>query len=124
MLVDIRTVVVHCGHCIIGDNTSHTSQQILTAISTHKPFDIISMDVWHPGITQGNSTSKIVDRTWLNKATLTCLCNTTGFTSTAFIPQVDAEAVTQAAFSNFLIPNGLPKMILLDSGSKFKGVLI
>jgi hypothetical protein len=85
MSVGICTVIAHCSHCIVGNNTHHNSQQILTTISTDELSDIISMDIWHPGITQGNSTSKKVDLARLKKITLTYLCNTTGFTPTAFI---------------------------------------
>ena len=82
------------------------------------------MDVWHPGITQASSALKKADLTRLKKATLTCLCNTTGFASTGFLSQVDANTVTRAAFANFFVPNGIPKLILLDKGSEFKGVLV
>jgi hypothetical protein len=62
---------------------------------------------------------------WLQLAppmgsTLTSLCNLTGFASLAFLTRIDSELVTCVVFSHFLCPNGLPKLVILDRGSKFK----
>jgi hypothetical protein len=83
------------------------------------------MDIWHPGITHRDSgTSKIKLTQGKNKTTLTSLCTTTGFATTAFLPEVNSEVVTRHFFSHLCVPNGMPKLILIDQGSEFKGVLI
>jgi hypothetical protein len=52
------------------------------------------------------------------------LDNLTGFANLAFSSQVTSEMIARLAFSHFFIPNGLPKLVLVDGGSEFKGVLI
>jgi hypothetical protein len=76
------------------------------------------MDIWYPGKTI-NSQHKTGQ-----KAVLTCLCNTTGFASTAFISDITSDLVTRLAFAHFFVPNGLPKLIIIDEGSEFKGFLV
>ena len=84
-----------------------------------EPFDVISMDMWHPGTTLHNAAT-----TKNQKATLTSLCNLAGFASLAFASQIDSDMMARLAFSHFFIPNGLPKLVIIDGGSEFKGVLI
>jgi hypothetical protein len=76
------------------------------------------MDIWYPGktMTSSHKTSQ--------KAVLTSLCNTTGFASTAFISQVNSDLVTCLSFAHFFVPNGLPKLIIIDKGREFKGFLV
>ena len=73
-----------------------------------EPFDVISMDVWHLGTTKKNNAM-----TRNQKATLTCLCNLTGFASLAFVRQINSDTMGRLAFSHFLIPNGLPKLVII-----------
>jgi hypothetical protein len=117
MYTEIRKAVLHCAHCRIANSTSHQDQQILGALSTDEPFDILCMDVWHPGKTHQKTDT-------FQRAVLTCLCNLTGFVSLAFLTRIDSELVTHIAFSHFFCPNGLPKMVILDGGSEFKGMLV
>jgi hypothetical protein len=77
------------------------------------------MDVWYPGTTKTNT-----DTTKNQKAALTCLCNLTGVASLAFASQVDSDMMARLAFSHSFTPNGLPKLVIIDGGSEFKGVLI
>ncbi len=84
-----------------------------------EPFDVISMDIWYPGSTLSNTTT-----TKNQKAILTCLDNLTGFANLAFFSQVTSETVARLAFSHFFVPNGLPKLVIVDGGSDMKGVLI
>jgi hypothetical protein len=57
------------------------------------------------------------------KAILTSLCNMTGFASMAFATEINSDMVARLAFSHCFVPNGLPKLIIIDDGSEFKGVL-
>jgi hypothetical protein len=119
MSVDIRKAVLDCGFCRVANATSHGAQQIIGALSTDEPFDIISMDVWHPG-----TTTPTAEGGKFQKAVLTCLCNMTGFASLAFVSQFDSNMMARLAFSHFFVPNGLPKLVLIDEDSTFKGELM
>jgi hypothetical protein len=77
------------------------------------------MDVWYPGTTKTNT-----DTTKNQKAALTCLCNLTGVASLAFASQVDSNMMARLAFSHSFTPNGLQKLVIIDGGNEFKGVLI
>jgi hypothetical protein len=78
------------------------------------------MDIWHLGKIKTDSKYRNIQ-----KATLACLlCNTTGFALTAFVNQINLDQITRLAFSHFFVPNGLPKVVMVDKGSKFKGVLV
>jgi hypothetical protein len=103
----------------VANATSHQSQQIIGALSIEEPFDVISMDIWYPGSTKTTTTT-----TKNQKAILTSLDNLTGFANMAFSSQVTSEMVAHLAFSHFFVPNGLPKLAIVDGGSKMKGVLI
>ncbi len=116
---DIRKAVLECAHCRVANATSHQSQQIIGALSMDEPFDVISMDIWYPGTTQTNTTT-----TTNQKAILTSLDNLTGFANLAFSSQVTSEMIARLAFSHFFVPNGLPKLVIVDGGSEMKGVLI
>jgi hypothetical protein len=119
MSIDIRKAVLDCGFCRVANATSHSAQQIIGALSTDEPFDIISMDVWFPG-----TTTPTTDGGRFQKAILTCLCNMTGFASLAFVSQINSNMMARLAFSHFFVPNGLPKLVLIDEDSAFKGDLM
>ena len=119
MSVDIRRAVLECAHCRVANASSHQAQQIIGALSMDEPFDTISMDVWHPGRTKTDQRSAKYQ-----KAVLTSVCNLTGFASIAFIPQIDSDTMARLTFSHFFVPNGLPKLVVIDSGSEFKGAVI
>ena len=116
---DIRKAVLECAHCRVANAASHEAQQIIGALSMDEPFDVISMDIWYPGSTKTNTTT-----TKNQTAILTCLDNLTGFANLAFSSQVSSEMIARLAFSHFFVPNGLPKLVIVDGGSEMKGVLI
>jgi hypothetical protein len=47
----------------------------------------------------------------------------TGFASLAFLSELTSDLIARLAFSHIFVPNGLPKLILIDDGSEFKGLL-
>jgi hypothetical protein len=122
MSKDVRSAVTECGHCQAANVTGHENQRILSGHSVDEPFDIISIDAWHPGKTTSDTKKLDVERH--QKAILTSTCNLPGFASLAFISHLEAEVAAQLVFSHFFIPNGLPKVIVIDVGSEFKGMLI
>ena len=115
MYMDVREAVGACAHCKLANATGHESGSILQALSTDGPFDVVAMDVWSPG--------SVPDKEGNIKA-LTSLDTTTGFASAAIMDSMNSEAVARSCFASFFVPNGLPKLILVDSGSENKGVLI
>jgi hypothetical protein len=80
MSVDFQKAVLDCGFCRVANVLSHWAQQIIGALSTDEPFDIISMDVWHPGKTTPTEEGK-----QFQNAILTCICNMMGFVNLAFV---------------------------------------
>jgi Integrase zinc binding domain len=124
MYSDVRQAVLECGHCILGNNTSHHAQQILGSLSMDdEPFDIIAIDIWIPGATKAKGTY-IEDKAMIRQAALTSLCNLTGFATVGFLDSLEGEKVTKVLMSQILLPNGLPKLVLLDADSLFKQDLI
>ena len=83
-------------------------------------FNVSSMDIWYPGSTKTNTAT-----TKNQKAVLTCLDNLSGFTNLAFSSsQVSLEMIARLTFSHFLVPNELPKLMVIsiDIDSEIKGI--
>ena len=114
MYRDVVEAIRGCAHCRLANATSHENQQILQALPCDEPFDVITLDVWDPGeVTSKLGASKL----------LTCLCVTTGFTSGAFLDKEDSQSISFAAFAYFFVPNGLPRLVIIDAGSSFTGMM-
>ena len=47
----------------------------------------------------------------------------TGFAAATFVNALDSETMTRAAFTAFFISHGLPRLVIIDSGSEFAGAL-
>jgi hypothetical protein len=123
MSKDIRAAVLECGHCQAANVTGHENQQILAGQHhVDEPFDIISIDVWHPGKTTTDTQRLGSNRQ--QKAILASTCNLTGFASLAFISNLEAEMAARLVFSHFFILNVLPKVIVIDAGRELKGMMI
>jgi hypothetical protein len=86
-----------------------------------EPFDVISMDIWYPGSMKTTTTTTKNQKAFL---TSTSSDNLTGFATIAFCSQVSSEMIASLAFAHFFVPNGLPKLVIVDGGSDMKGVLI
>ena len=115
MYSDVRTAIATCAHCKLANAAGHEAQTILTAISSDTPFDVIAIDVWSPG--------DVPDKDG-NIKPITSLDTMTGFALVTVIEQVTSEVVARQCFATFFVPNGLPKLILVDAGSENKGALI
>ena len=111
----VRDMVSSCAHCKLANATSHQSQQVLQALSCDGPFDVIALDVWSPG--------NVVNRYGDTKV-LTCLDTLTGFAGADILRTATSEEVAMRCFSAFFIPNGLPRLVIIDAGSENKGLLI
>ena len=119
---DVRDAVNQCAHCKLANATSHEKQHILSGIPVDEPFDIIGIDIWFPGKTTTDSKQPKEIRE--HRTVLNCIDTLTGFVNSAFMDWTDSETAAKLAYSHFFIPNGIPKMILLDEDSAFKGTLI
>ena len=73
------------------------------------------MDIWHPGrgAPLRNKESHV----------LICLDTMTGFASATFVPALDSDTITTAAFTSFFTTHGLPKLTIIDAGNEFAGTL-
>ena len=116
MAADIKQLTLGCGHCNAANITSHEAQQQLQTFQADEPFDVITLDVWHPGkaatVKKGSGTHVV-----------TCIDAMTGFAAATFVDALDSETMTRAAFTAFFIAHGLPKLVIIDSGSEFAGAL-
>jgi hypothetical protein len=125
---------VKCAHCVVANSTSHKAQQILGRLASDEPFDIVSYDIWVPGITdpQGTGPSRLYDKVGktrrgeapIKQAAITGACNLTGFATAAFLSTMDSKTIANQVFAHHIIPNGLPRMVLIDNDSLFKRGLI
>ena len=111
---EIKDAVGNCAHCRLTNATGHENQQVLQALSTDAPFDVIALDVWSPG--------EVPDRLGNAKA-ITCLDTMTGFASVLAVQNISSDNMARNTFAHFFVPNGLPKLVLLDAGSENKGTV-
>lgn len=111
----IRDAVSSCAHCKLTNASSHKSQQILKTLDCDTPFDIVSLDVWSPG----NLSNKFGDT-----KVLTCVDTMSGFAGADFLRTASSDEVAMRCFSAFFIPNGLPRLVIIDAGSENKGLVI
>ena len=111
----IKETVSSCAHCKLTNATSHQAQQVLEALSCDGPFDVVSLDVWTPGnVVNKHGDTKIA----------TCCDTLTGFASADVLQATTSEELSMRAFAAFFIPNGLPRLVIIDAGSENKGLLI
>ena len=115
MARDVRAMTLGCAHCRISNATSHEAQQQLQTILSDSPFDAVSMDVWHPGNCGNDGVQAYL---------LAALDVMTSFALGAFLLNVDLTQVTIAAFTQCFSFTGLPRIIIINSGYEFAGVLI
>ncbi|CAJ1958031.1 unnamed protein product [Cylindrotheca closterium] len=121
MAKDIREAVLGCGHCNAANASSHKNQKILQQTPIEEPFDVCCMDVWSPGSTK-NATklSTTLRKTLTNKGVVTYVCNMIGCATVAFISSMNSGNMARIAFLQFFTVRGLPRLILIDEGSKNK----
>jgi len=115
MYLNVRDAVKSCAHCQLANAVGHESQQILSALSCDAPFDVIAIDAWSPGAARDKEG---------NVKALTSLCTMTGFVSVTLLSSMEAQEVARKAFAAFFVPNGLPKLVLIDAGTENKGALV
>ena len=70
MYADVKAAVTGCGHCVVANNVSHQAQHILGSLTMdEEPFDIISIDIWIPGVTIAKG-SYVADKSNVRQAVL------------------------------------------------------
>ena len=116
MAAEVRQLTLGCGHCNAANVASHEAQQQLATFQADEPFDVITLDVWHPGraatVKKGNGSHAV-----------TCIDTMTGFAAATFVNALDSETMTRAVFTAFFITHGLPRLVIIDSGSEFAGAV-
>ena len=115
MQKDIREMTLGCGHCRAANIASHKAQQKLTAFATDAPFNTIAMDIWHPGA--------ITSSKHRHKHVLIATCLMTTFVLADLVTDLTAETITHTFVTSAITVVGLPKMIVIDAGSEFAGIL-
>ena len=115
MLRDIRALVKACAHCILANSVSNESAAYLHSYITDVPFEIMFLDVWTPG--------DIPSRLGHLKV-LTMLEGMCGFAAAAPLAKEDSTNIAQATFTSFIVPFGLPRLIVVDAGNPMHGLVI
>eukprot|EP00978_Attheya_sp_CCMP212_P009636 scaffold22858_cov68-Attheya_sp.AAC.1 len=111
MTVQIRQWVLECGHCHLANSTDKSASAWLYGYAAANPFDSIYLDVWSPGcVPSQHGHSKMV----------CSMCEVSGFISGGPILVEDSAEIANAAFLHIFIPNGLPRLVFLDSGPAMK----
>ena len=116
MTQDIRRMTLGCAHCMAANIASHEAQQQLRTFEADNPFDVIVLDIWHPG-------RAAIIKNGPGSHVLVCIDVMTGFASATFVDSVDSETITRASFTAFFITHGLPKLTIVDAGNEFAGTL-
>jgi hypothetical protein len=67
-----------------------------------------------PGQTGVKGHYKTMSISDVQQAAVTSLCNMTAFVTAGFLQHPDSKTVAEVIFTQVLLPNGIPKMVLLD----------
>jgi hypothetical protein len=112
---DTVDAVTNCAHCRLANNASHEAQAVLHDLPCDAPFDVVFLDVWSPG--------EVPEKTG-EHSVLTFMDGMTGFAHAAFIREqaVTSETLAAAAFSNFFVPFGLPRLVVVDAAGNLAGM--
>ena len=104
-----------CAHCKLVNPCSHKAQHLLQNIDPDTPFDVIFIDFWEPG--------DIPDQEEYRKIH-TCLDLMKGFGIGAAtgLKKITSDQAAQWAFGNFLVPFGIPKIIVVNADGLFDGM--
>jgi hypothetical protein len=111
---DVTELVTSCAHCRMGNAARHESTGLLQGMCEAAPLEVVFLDFWSPGksVTDPSAASTV----------LTYVCCMTGFAAVGFAGgEITAEKVAALALESFFGPFGLPKMIVVDADSVFKG---
>jgi hypothetical protein len=107
MTVQIRQWVLECGHCQLANSTDKSASAWLYGYAAANPFDSIFLDVWSPGcVTSRHGHNKMI----------CSMCEVLGFISGGPIRVEQSVEIANAAFLHIFLPNGLPRLVFLDSG--------
>ena len=117
---DVKLAVRGCGHCNVANITSHEAQQKLKTVVSDCPFDVWAFDVWKPGDIPSRGKNKLPPA----KAVLTGVEVMAGFAGAAELFSLDSHEVARALVTRFFTVYGMPKLIIIDAGSEFAGMMI
>ena len=113
---DIVRFVKSCAHCRIANNASHEAQMTLRILESDAPFDVMFLDIWSPGD---------IPDTAGNFKVLTALCCMTGYAIGVPLPkEITSTSLAHLSFMHIFVPFGLPRLVIVDDDSKFKGFFI
>jgi hypothetical protein len=59
-----------------------------------------------------------------NQAILTGVCLLTGFAMNGFLSSLESKTIEDQMLAHFILPNGLPYLVLIDKDSLFKTEVI
>lgn len=115
MSTDVRAMQLGCGHCQVVNNASHEPQQSLKTVMSDAPFDVLVLDIWHPGKSAATKTK--------TGHVLVALDLLTAFAIGNFVESLESSHIATTMFASCFSVTGLPKLVIIDSGSEFAGTL-
>ncbi len=120
MARDIQDAVSRCAHCRVGNLTSHEAQSKLKTVMSDCPFDVVAFDVWTPGEIPSTLSP---GRSMTYKKSLTSLDVMTGFAHAMPIEYDTSHEIARVMFTQHVSVFGLPKLVIVDAGLEFAGLL-
>ena len=114
---ETRKAASECAHCRVVSATSHQAQQVIGGCSMDEPLDVIGTDIGTQ-VQQRPPQARLRVRKQLSQV------RTISQASLAFDSEASSEVTARLALSHFFVPSGLPKLVVIDGGSKMKGALI
>ena len=120
MVTDVVNAVRGCGHCNAANIVSREASQRLKSIKALAPLDVWCFDAWKPGDIPNKGRGKLPP----DVAVLTGMDVMTGFAAQGEMYAIDSEEAARVMLTRFGGVFGLPKLVLIDDGSKCKDLLI
>jgi hypothetical protein len=98
-------------HCQLANSMDKSASAWLYGYAAANPHDSIFLDVWSPGC--------VPNRHGHNKM-IYSMCEVSGFISGGPIRMEESAEIANATFLHIFLPNGLPRLVFLDSGPAMK----
>jgi hypothetical protein len=114
LVCDAMYGITRCAHFNLANAVNTENQAQIETLSCDEPFDCVFLDIWSPGDSVVNKYGDV--------KVLTYICCMTGFAAGTFLKlsQVNSQTVAMAAFSQFFILYGLPRLIIVDADKMFQ----
>ena len=112
---EVAQFIRACAHFQLVYSLYHEAKQLLHAIESDAPFEVVLLEFWVPGY--------IPDCYGSRKIPTFLYCMTGFWLGLAiWLKEIISYQAAQWSFVNFFVPFGLPKMIVVDADGFFAGM--